>query len=937
MSDTDDTEDLLLIPPDFFVVESDSSLVGPYYNIVNSLIKQVDNLKNRITSIECNESFLSSSLDYYIESPHKMQNSVKGFRKYNSTDDICLPSSAQSTPQKPLTKFKLNSLPASPNLDRFNIGRTSGLDKEPITTKLNDLAKVGSTLPTNPVKEDDLMLGEIDVFLSKVKTIQRLNTARNLENEFNRYNLTSQKNNDIDASQKNVDQQQQKCDMQSTAIKERSPVKKNTFQSGDKSESVPDLKNDVGDIIYNDRISAVYQSNYEKHTNRPEITEEKYLLNSNNHMNFTNDSSSSFDRYPLSDSSTDSTLVTRYERHTRNRSDLVTSPLHSNALSILNVHKQLLETNGIKKHGDKAKDPKPRSSNTMGTSIGKNLGLLSLADIWSNNSEIQLNQSQLSQKLQEEKLRRQHCEDMIQKLQNRNLELQEKLSVAIKVDDSKNKAIHQFQDALEKILMKLERIDKEKREYENEISKLKKKHLNEMENATQKLIYYEQEVSKAVSLAHSNEEKMSIMENRCFDLQNEIQSVEVKYKDLQEHYEREIERNKQLSELLNSKEMEFIENKSVLNDAKSEMAKSRKTIEVCQTDLNKMKDENSHLQNDLKYEKEQNVKLNGEKKKLMSELDGFQTRENELKAELSRVKKEMENNKMELRHFYQGQVEILVQNKLKEFQSQLDQAQASFKEDIKKRELSIAKTAATHIQQISEKNSLEIKLLEKKHHEEIKLLQFQIVQHKQQADILQNKFEQLQEKRLQIAKQLQKVMESQWTETFRIIASGKSPTLNDETTFSTVDQLNSLKTRSYSNVEEVLAQQHEEQFNIIKRRDRRENSVFGNGYNEKVLQDAVVCMDETPVSSRTKDMEAPVVSSKIKGNQFSENDIQKYIHLLLNRKPSNPTQDESVEEQGKVKCDNEDHTSWLHEKEVINRSNLKGHQKEEKYPKPPWK
>lgn len=74
-----------------------------------------------------------------------------------------------------------------------------------------------------------------------------------------------------------------------------------------------------------------------------------------------------------------------------------------------------------------------------------------------------------------------------------------------------------------------------------------------------------------------------------------------------------------------------------------------------------------------------------------------------LREELSKAKKQLENSKMELRNFYQGQVEILVQNKLKEFQDQLDQAEKTFKEELKKREMSIAKTAAAHMQQVSEK------------------------------------------------------------------------------------------------------------------------------------------------------------------------------------------------------------------------------------------
>lgn len=74
----------------------------------------------------------------------------------------------------------------------------------------------------------------------------------------------------------------------------------------------------------------------------------------------------------------------------------------------------------------------------------------------------------------------QHCEDLIHDLQNKNLELQQKLAVAIKVDSSKNITITQFQDSLQKLLNKLQVLQKEKREWENERSRLKTRHLNEM-------------------------------------------------------------------------------------------------------------------------------------------------------------------------------------------------------------------------------------------------------------------------------------------------------------------------------------------------------------------------------------------------------------------------------------------------------------------------
>ncbi|KAJ8920372.1 hypothetical protein NQ315_005237 [Exocentrus adspersus] len=808
MSDTDDTDDLLLIPPDFFIVDSDSghSNTVPYYNIVDNLIQKVGNLQERIQSIE--NSSLNTSLDYSFDHSRSMQK-PSGFRKYNSSDDLYMSQSTQSTPQKPHTKFKLNSLPSSPYVDKFSPSKPTRTARDFKTSSPKDTRRLSPD--ATPVR-DGQVLNEIDTFLSKVKTIQRINAARNLEREFGDGGIPR-------------------------GEKHEEPVvtKEATWRQGDNKESVPDYGMGMRDNLYKDRAKANNPGDiYKKQTN-----------------SLTNDSWTSIDRYPSSDSSSESTQITAYNNYKKERSDLISPQLHTHALNSINMHKKLLEGETQKLDSrNKVKDPKPRGTNTL----SDNLGLLSLADIWSKNSHlVHSNPSQLLQKLQEEKFRRQHCEELIQELQNRNLELQQKLTVAVRVDDSKNKTIQQFQEALEKVIHRLEKVNKEKQDWEQEVLVLKNKHVAEMEEASQ--------------------------------------------------------------------------NKNVLNNARAEVAQSKKAVDVCQTEFTLIKDECNKLKNELKEERDRMSKLKDEKHFLLSEVEDHKKRQEELKEELAKAKKQLDSNKLELRNYYQGQVEILVQNKLKEFQSQLDQAEKTFKEEVTKREMTVAKTAATHIQQVSEKYSLEIKLLEKKHQEEIKLYQIQIMQYKQQVEGLQSKMDQLHEKRVYVAKQLQKIMESQWAEALRIITNGKSPTFHEDT-FGTIDQLNSLKTKSYNNVEEVL---NDEQFNgerkqkgvsQILARDSEDMSSISNNFEKNSQQ---VPNIETPVSSRTQNRH---------GN---ENEIQQYINLLLNRPPGNPTQ-ESQRKDTESTPDNNvaERATWQHvEREDINKS--KSFQREKRFPKPPWK
>lgn len=80
----------------------------------------------------------------------------------------------------------------------------------------------------------------------------------------------------------------------------------------------------------------------------------------------------------------------------------------------------------------------------------------------------------------------------------------------------------------------------------------------------------------------------------------------------------------------------------------------------------------------------------------------------------------------------------------------------------------------------------------------------QLSQNEQQIHNLQAKFQQQQERKSQLAQQLHKVMEAQWLEALKIINNSRSPVLPNSSDFSTIDQLNSLRSKSQIDFEELL-------------------------------------------------------------------------------------------------------------------------------------
>lgn len=72
----------------------------------------------------------------------------------------------------------------------------------------------------------------------------------------------------------------------------------------------------------------------------------------------------------------------------------------------------------------------------------------------------------------------------------RTLELQERLAVALEVDQAKDEAIHRFHSAWENVAAKLQALNNEKTRIEKEVDKITEQNRKDLEEATQVCHYY---------------------------------------------------------------------------------------------------------------------------------------------------------------------------------------------------------------------------------------------------------------------------------------------------------------------------------------------------------------------------------------------------------------------------------------------------------------
>ncbi|KAF5291970.1 hypothetical protein FQR65_LT11370 [Abscondita terminalis] len=902
MSDTDDTDNLLLIPPDLFTITSDNEdITAPYYKVVDSLITQVSNLENRINTISSTSaSPINHSLEYRSIYNSPNNKFMSGIRKFSSLEDIPqegYKGKVQVTPGK--VNVGINSLPTTPNV-RYSS-----------TSKLTS---------SNGKNKQNETLDEIDAFISNVKTIQRFQSARNLSTQFNNLHLMDQSEdnvphrmnlNDINEMLENVECQQRDIENKLKEKESELDIQKDEaacfkevkWKQGDNIDSVPNRGMGMRDLLYGEsppqknfkpwRLSDGKES---LQTEDADLAKSLYesvdkgnirilttsgLLPSQESSDLSTRNTETYSE-TRSLSSSESTQTTAYQANNAQRGS---NQIHSNAAHVLDMHNKLTLRNrdGEKElcrptsqsqksdySDNRLVDCEPTTKNA--------LVMMSLSELWNpSGNEKPIDRSKFLNKLQEESLRRQHCEQFIQKLQTRTLELQERLAVAIKVDGAKDDAISQIHKSWEEAASKIDDLCAKNNALEEVVSELQDKVSQKTNEAVQKIAFYEKESSKALNLAHNSQERLASLEKENNELNAQLQSLKTMFKDLQDSYNTERENVKQLSTMLCGKEGELEENKFLLAGARKEISQSKKAVEICQTELTSMRAMQNELERQLNQELDHIKEIEKEKKRVLVDIEGHKKIEKTLRDELTKQKEKMENHKIELRNFYQNQVEIVVREKLREFQLQLEQAESSLQAELHNRELTVAKAAAVHIQQITEKHALEIHLIEEKHKEEIKLYNLQLSKCRQEMESLQMKLRQHQERKSHIAQQLHKVMEAQWLEALKILNT-KTPISPQNKSGDPIDQLNSLKSRSYNNVEEILFREELRQ----KASGDYKKTSSPDGLSSPRLEDAQKNLDYS---------QTPVTSRQPKTRQQLDEEMQKYIQMLLTK--ANQTEENS--------------------------------------------
>ncbi|XP_060802369.1 uncharacterized protein LOC106139585 isoform X1 [Amyelois transitella] len=800
MSETDDTDVLLLIPPNFFLVQSsdsedsllDSSRtvvhkpVSCTAQVIGKLVNQVQSLESRLGNLEFSDTVSSVGSLSRRKLWNTTSESVSNLSFDRKFSTFPRRRRRKTTKKEKRREHSLTSLDSCSTFKQVPHLLLEGnySKKNNINDTLSMDGDISSIVSTPSKKNDKLLLHEIDEFLTKVETYESPDT------KYKEQETTLSPENVIKAT--------------------RDYISHNLDPKNPEEVKLPSGRVVSSDIL--DKYIYLVKSNpgsTSSHSEKALTNTQKYQHNEESDRTTVSKEpckvetkSPSIRRLNFSETKEVQPTSTP-KRATQSTSYLDTfrpssNKIYDRASKVLEQYKsqncsRVTDSYLQSPKREEFKMPQMRpyvSEHKDGLKLAAlqnklietiDTDLLSLSELWGEKGDRTERGENL--KLEEERLKREHCESMIQQLQKKILEQQEKLAVALKVDRAKDAAITKLREAWLKITGSL---DKAEERHRTALDKM----VREVDNfrmvageAQKKTNHFEAELYKALDLAHDYQEKCKQLNSEIKDLHSKMErdiakqqellaSKEKEINVLKDNYETVMRLNKQSTDCVRNLEEALEKEKAEHETTKSRVMELSRRMQTFNEESTLTAQERDLLKEKVNEERARcsilERQLNDKHSNSEDLLKKCETLENEVRS----LNKLLELQKNELKLHYQKQLEDAVLAKLQEFQHQLDRAEKEMESDSRSKQNQIVDTCNKQITRIQEQHKLEVNVLEEKQREEIKLYRLQLAQASEKIGLLENKLDSYRRRRGQIASQLHGVMEAQWRQALLILTGG---------------------------------------------------------------------------------------------------------------------------------------------------------------------
>lgn len=370
----------------------------------------------------------------------------------------------------------------------------------------------------------------------------------------------------------------------------------------------------------------------------------------------------------------------------------------------------------------------PSRTTASASSVGAE-PLLSLSAMWctagvtSSDNHRPATTDETQRSLHEERMRRTHCEQTIQQLQQTLLDREQKIAVALRVDRRKDEALAALRA--------------------------------ELGGARTANVQLQQQLDGAVQRFADEHQ---LIDARCAQLQRDAERMQRDHEQVVVARRHLLECNELLEQKVAHGSRTAAEVRAVqqqqIDELTVRLKNSQRTAELAAEEVTTVRNDNQRLVADVERLQAAAVTVDQQR----------QQRERQLQLEL-------DTQRASLKAFYQQQLNEAVARKLADFQLQVDGVEATLRTEARQRERLLAERAMRQMELIVQKNEQECALLSEKYAAEIELYRIRLAAAGQQIDGLQRQAAVFRAKRSDMAERLHTVMETQWHRALEILAT----------------------------------------------------------------------------------------------------------------------------------------------------------------------
>lgn len=370
--------------------------------------------------------------------------------------------------------------------------------------------------------------------------------------------------------------------------------------------------------------------------------------------------------------------------------------------------------------------------------------------------------SLLRDQVERERFRRKHCEQQIQELHGKLLEVQQQLAVAVSAERKKDAMIEQLDKTLAKVVEGWKKHESEKVAIINQLKVEREGAEQSQQRQQEMLLQFEKELAQAVEALTKEQEKAAQAEK---EKQTQLKEQKEERSKLLECLSKEKETVSQMEEQRDEviKEKEEMEKKNAMADQALE--KQKKVIEELESRIKSLLDEHDEslarekekLKQEMQTVKDSQAVLSSVQKevqRLEMELDSSNREKESLKMEFRLMEAKHEANRTKEETERQAELEREMTKRLEEIHDQMAKAESEIRDSHRKQ-----------LQEMNTRHKEDLQQQLAKFHEELKKKDARL---KTVSDEYEERISSFQEKMASLANTQQYVEKERHTLTRRL-------------------------------------------------------------------------------------------------------------------------------------------------------------------------